>query len=996
MIDTLSLDYETASDLDLTKVGLDRYSADPSTRVLMGAYRINGGVLQHWEAHRCKVPTELREALEASAAEITRWAFNSQFERVITNRVLGIKSPIKGWRCSMCLAYMESFTGGLAEVCEQIGLPHDKQKSKEGKRLIRLFSMPQRVTRNQPHLWRNWITDGDLWQEFCEYNKQDVIAEEAVKDRLIRYPISESEWSFFHLDQIINDRGIPVDMDFIDNVIWMSARRKAELTVRMQKLTGLTNPNSTQQLLPWLQERGYPYNDLQKESVSKALKQDIDCKTVLRLRQWASRTSTSKAIAAKLVVGEGNRARYLFQFGGASRTNRFSGRLIQSQNMMRTPKILDDNVPKLSFVTDLIRTGDYDGLELVIGEPMLALTGCMRGLFRAPEGQEFITGDVIGAESVGLGYLARCERLLNVFREGRDPYKDFGMEFYNKPYDAITKEERGICKPPTLGCLGSNTLILTTDGWRRIIDIHKFDKVFDGTHFVEHGGLIYQGLKSVIDLNGVSITPDHEILCGEDKWQSAEAVFLNTRLGRKAIDSATGGLLNQFEKQKVPSIIGANVTGVARSKTFMHKIWNLVKHGVVFRAPMNELGERKMEFISVLKLVVGPPIDWQTDIMQLSLAAEVSGSRRTDTKVEGSSVVFPMSMSLLPIASRLKVLKIQLSGLIAQTTMDITRRGIYGLLRPFQAAEIKSAYDGSHIEVKLCALSNSGNATPLHTESVVRWPERFVRGYLRNKLLRTKRIAEVPTYDLLNCGPRNRFMILTNRGPIIVHNCGYRLSGGEVQKDGSKTGLMAYAENMGVLMSRDEAHRAVRIFRQTYPEIEQFWYDCENAIRFVLRTHKPFTVGYLTFEWMKPYLLIRLPSGRYLYYYKPRLERREFSTGRIKNGVEETYTRIVFTYMGRNQKNNQWTRLQGHGGVIVENVVQAMMTRDVLKVYLTRLHKAGFKIVGHSHDEGMALCRLGDDRFTLARMLEIMKEPIEWAPGLPLGATGWHGQFYRK
>lgn len=693
VIDTLHWDIESAADADLTKVGLDVYSSPASNpRVTMAAYRINDGSLNHWQPQDRGFPAELKEALLDPNVE--KWGFNSQFERVMTRRVLGIPTPRTNWRCSMVLAYMQSFTGNLAEVGEQIGLPVDKQKGKDGKRLIRKFSMPQRLTKNQPHLWRNWITDPEDWDLFCEYNKQDVIAEEAIKTRLIRFPVPDEEWEFYELDQLINDRGIPVDMDFIDNVIWMSARRKAELSAEMAQITGLYNPNSVSQLLPWLQDRGYPYADLQKESVEKALKRcksqqlrvSPECRKVMELRQWASKTSTSKAITAKLVVGSDNRARYLFQFAGASRTNRFSGRHIQSQNMTVTPKLLDaeESDEKLTFVTDLIRAGDYDGFELVMEEPMLGFTGCMRSLFRAEYGNEFMVCDYSSVESAGLGWVSGCGRLLEVFHSGRDPYKDFGTMFYQKPYEAIDRAERQICKPPTLGC-------------------------------------------------------------------------------------------------------------------------------------------------------------------------------------------------------------------------------------------------------------------------------------------------------------------------------GYRLSAGK-EVDGVKTGLLRYAENWGVEMTLEQAERAVKVFREGYPEIPAFWTENERAIKHVLTTHRPYQVGPVTFEWMKPYMLIRLPSGRFIYYYKPRLEQRIFTTGRFKKVrmpdghwvlQEETYTRTVFTYMGRNQRNNQWTRLDGHGGVTTENIVQAL-TRDILRVGLTRLHDAGFYVIGHSHDEGMSEVRIGDNEFTLARKRELMIAPIDWAPGFPLSAAGWKGAFYRK
>lgn len=703
MVDILHLDYETKSDADITKVGLDRYTSPSSNpSVLMAAYSFNNGPTQHWEAHKRKIPAELKEALVDP--EVEKWAFNAQFERVVTRRLLKIPTSLKRWRCSMVLAYMQSFTGKLAEVGEQIGLPESLQKLSTGKKLVRTFTIPQRITKNQPHLWRNWRTDPELWEEFCEYNIQDNETERAVRNRLIRFPVPDIEWDFYELDQKINDRGIPIDMQFVENLIWMADRRKQELLQEMRDITGAANPNSGQQLLPWLRVKGYPYSDLKKESVEKAIKRfpkDLsdeeapELLRALRRRQWASKTSTSKAVTAKMVVGEDGRARYLFQFAGASRTDRFSGRLIQTQNMTRTPKIFDAEYSdkKLAFVTDIIRFGMYDALnDLFIDEPMEVFTGCMRGMLRAEEGNQFITADSKSIESAGLGFITGCERLLEVFRTGRDPYLDFGTEFYRKAYEDITRAERQICKPPALGC-------------------------------------------------------------------------------------------------------------------------------------------------------------------------------------------------------------------------------------------------------------------------------------------------------------------------------GYRLSAGK-DIDGVKTGLLAYAENMGVEMTLREAVNAVKTFRRIYPEVQQHWYIYEKAVRLLLRTKRPQRVGPVTFKWMKPYMLLELPSGRNIYYYKPRLEKRVIRTGKMKKvrsrgmfedgapagqlvEVEETYIKTIFTYMGRNQKNSQWTRLDGHGGILTENIDQAMC-RDVLREKMMALDDLGFYLVGHAHDEAMAEESIGDNFYTLDRMVEVFKDPIDWAPGLPLGASGWAGAFYRK
>jgi hypothetical protein len=728
----ISLDYETACDLDIRRVGLDCYTAHPSFRVLMAAYRIDDGPLRHWQAHQGPAPVEMIERLRDPAEH--KWAFNAQFERLSTARGLAVETPIAGWRCSMVLAYMRSFMGGLADVGEQMLIPADQQKQKLGSKLIRQFCKPQKVTKNFPHVWRDWATDPQDWYTFTEYNKADVIAEEAVRDRLSSYPTLEDEWEFYALDQRVNDRGMPFDRVFATNIALMSERRREELFVKMRELTGLANPNSQRELLRWLNSQGYGFENIGEHTVTRALTLHGQgalgltepCVKVLRLRQWAARSATKKAQAALRSAGDDDRIRYMFQFVGASRTGRASGRLVQPQNMARTPKLFDPekSSARLDAVTDLIRQGDYDTFSLLVDEPMLVFGGTMRGMFRARPGYRLHVCDYSSIESVGLAWLSGCDRMLDVFRRKRDFYRDFGSSLYRKPYDEITSAERQVSKSACLGCLGGDTKVLTDSGWKAIIHISVFDRVFDGVEFVSHQGVVDQGTKSVIDLYGLSITPDHLVLCG-DEWCEADEVTQNFQLGWKAIDLGIGAF----------------------------------------------------------------------------------------------------------------------SGLCFQS-----------------------------------------------------------------KLSPIKGTVEARTYDIASCGPRNRFMAMTDAGPVIVHNCGYGLGPGQVLPDGSKTGLLNYASSMDILITPDEAQAAVAAYRQTYAEVPLFWRQCDNAADSVLETHQSVEVGPLVFEWVKPFLLIRLPSDRCIYYYKPRIETKEVKTGKTKwdqdkmRMVEETYFKQVLTFMGRNQR----------------------------------------------------------------------------------------------
>lgn len=416
------------------------------------------------------MPRDLREALQDENFLI--WAFNAQFERVIMNRVLGIFPAIYRWRCTQVLSYMHSFTGTLDMVGRQMGLDDDKVKLATGKKLISMFCGPKKVTRNQPHKRFTAETHPVEWRMFVEYNIRDVEAEHAIKTRLDKpkYPIPEKEWEFYALDQIINDRGLPIDRLFVENALRMANSRKDELLDTMRDKTGLANPGSPAQLLPWLKARGYPFDDLQKDSVKKVLTAwkgiqsgELQQKpgelypvfltkravSVLKLRQQQARTSTSKYQALLTAMGDDGRIRYVFQFCGASRTGRFAGRRFQPQNLTMMRDVESEKV--LFQMTQVIREGDMETLRLYRKEPLDALAGLVRSAIRAPRRKKLVVCDLSSIESVVIGWVARCERLLNVFRQGKDAYKDFATELYKVAYEEVTKQMRKMAKPATLG-----------------------------------------------------------------------------------------------------------------------------------------------------------------------------------------------------------------------------------------------------------------------------------------------------------------------------------------------------------------------------------------------------------------------------------------------------------------------------------------------------------------------------------------------------------------
>lgn len=734
----LFLDYETKNELDLTKVGLDRYCRHPSASVIAAGFAFDQGPVDLWHSYRGdKMPSDLRDGLRDPDVKIV--AFNAQFERWTTWYIANMPEiPLERFRCAMVAAYMRSFTGGLEDVGNQMGLDLDKKKLSDGKRLVKMFCGPNKPTKNQPFVWRDEHTDPDDWERFIyEYLPSDVVSERDIWNKLSRFEVPEDVWELYAIDQVINDRGLPINRRFVESAITLADRRKAELISEMQDITWLDNPNSVQQLLPWLQDRGFDYRDLQKDSIKKFItaekevvkagveeftrpewgeirvinakgkegterivskfvkvRPDVpprfsgtgsiigdamvtqEARTVMIMRLGASKTSTAKYEACINAIAEDDRLRHCFQFCGASRTWRWAGRKIQPQNLPRTPKWLeasDKCFDRLDYVNTLIEEGDYETLQFFSGETMDAVSGCVRSMIVAPPGKKLVVCDLSSIETVVIGWLTGCERLLQVFRDGRCAYRDFATTLYGVEYD------------------------------------------------------------------------------------------------------------------------------------------------------------------------------------------EVTGSQRTDSK------------------------------------------------------------------------------------------------------------------------------------PAVL-GAGYRLSGGQLE-EGKKTGLWGYAENMGINLSKDDSHRAVTLYRETYKEVPKAWYAIEDAIVKCLRTGQKTKFGPLTFELKKPFLRVTLPSGTYRYYYKAMVRKYEM------DGKYGPYVKWEISYMGIDQITQQWTRIVSHGGKFIENFVQAI-AMEILALGIREAMAAGFFLVGHVHDEIISEEDEDDEIHTHEWLRQIMaiklKDKYAWLRTMPLNAAGYTAKVYRK
>lgn len=479
MKDRIHIDYETYSEVSLPSVGASRYSRHASTEVLMAAWSLNDKPQDQWiPAEGEDIPPLLLEAL--LDPEVEKWAWNAPFELNITRNVLGIQTPLQSWRDTMVLALTCSLPGKLEKAGPVVDLEEDKQKAGKGRRLMKKFSEPRKPTKRDLRTRVHWYDDYADWLEYLDYNRQDEVAERAIYHKLKAFMPSPEEWELWHIDQQINEAGIPINMRMVRNAITIYETALKHKLDEMREITGLDNANSGPQLLPWLQEQGYPFLDLKKGHIARAIEffknppdswdeearqayiRNEDLKRVLELRSEVSRTSPKKFHALRRAVDEDPSnpgfgvVRYAFQFAGAARTWRWGGRLFQPQNLPRPVKKLEKQLPE--HAKNLERL-DYESFDMIYTEPMDVLASCIRPAAQAPDGYLFIDADLNAIENRVLGWLARCEKILRVFKLGRDPYIDFATYLFHRPYDELMAEYKGgdgskrtISKPGVLGC----------------------------------------------------------------------------------------------------------------------------------------------------------------------------------------------------------------------------------------------------------------------------------------------------------------------------------------------------------------------------------------------------------------------------------------------------------------------------------------------------------------------------------------------------------------
>lgn len=429
---TLSIDLETYSDQPLAKTGVYRYVESPDFEILLFAYSVDGGSVQQIDlACGEKIPPAILAALEDD--KVIKWAFNANFERICLSRFLGYPTgdylEPDSWRCSMVWAAYMGLPLSLEGAGAVLGL--EKQKLAEGKDLIKYFCQPCAPTKSNGLRTRNLPKHApDKWLTFKKYNIRDVETEMSIQARLLKYPVPDSVWEEYRLDQEINDRGVGLDMELVRQAIQMDGRSRSELTQAMKELTSLDNPNSVQQMKQWLADNGVETDTLGKKAVAELLKTaPPQLQKVLTLRQQLAKSSVKKYQAMETAVCADGRARGMFQFYGANRTGRWAGRIIQMQNLPQNH--LDD----LSEARGLVRAGGFDALEMLYEDVPDTLSQLIRTAFVPQEDRKFIVADFSAIEARVIAWLAGEKWRQDVFAQGKDIYCASASQMFGVPVE---------------------------------------------------------------------------------------------------------------------------------------------------------------------------------------------------------------------------------------------------------------------------------------------------------------------------------------------------------------------------------------------------------------------------------------------------------------------------------------------------------------------------------------------------------------------------------
>ena len=966
-MNALSLDLETFSSIDIGKCGVYKYAESPDFEILLFGYSVDGGEVHVIDLARGEtIPQEVLDALTDD--NVIKWAYNANFERVCLSRYLsdlGIlldpfhdNHPLstdcarflnpESWRCTMVWAAYMGLPLSLASVGSVLGL--EEQKMMEGKSLIRYFCSPCAPTKANGGRKRNLPRHApDKWETFKAYNRRDVEVEMAIQARLAKFPVPDFVWDEYHLDQKINDRGIRIDMELVDQAISIDTRSREDLTEGMKRLTGLDNPNSVHQMKEWLREHGVETDSLDKKAVRELLlTAPPELKEVLTLRQQLAKSSVKKYIAMKNVACADGRARGTFRFYGANRTGRWC------------------------------LTGDHEVLTKEGWQRLDEWNGGHIAVWNASnESVSFQPSDPLCFDYEGDMY-RYCD--VRIDQCSTPDHKMRVQRRYGEEWRDMTVEEMSRCRP----CIPFNGYRYhrgcANPAWLRVLIMTQADGFY-----TSDGSVRYNFKKERKISRCKMLLRKAEIMFVVHHFKDVTNITIPAR--------AVPLWLRQF-----------------RTKTF--GFWLLDENPDIFfdelpnwdgycPAPNSiqycTCNKQNADIVQALAHMSGR-------------AANVKIKHRNLDKHPNWKQAYIVDIWLTPKNCheiRVKPVVSEFKGKVycAETTTGyflVRRNGKVWVTgnsgRNIQLQNLPQNHLADLESVR--SLVRQGDFDTLSSlyDSVPDVLSQLIRTALIPKEGMKFIVADFSAIEarVLSwlAGEKWRMDVFANNGDIYcetaakMFHCKVEKHGenGHLRKFGKLAELACgYGGSVGALkafgalesgMKEDELKPLVDAWRTANANNVDFWWAVDNATKSCIKERSSESTHGIRFIYKSGMMFIELPSGRRLAYVKPRIGENQFGGESI-------------TYMGLDV-SKKWSRVESYGPKLVENITQAI-SRDILCYAMKTLRC--MDIVAHIHDELVIEC---DPRVSLPVVCEQMARTPPWAKGLLLRADGFECMFYQK
>lgn len=966
----LIIDFETASAVDLKKAGAWRYSEDPTTECLSlsWGYEHQRQVGSWTPEETMAMPPALATALADPSVLFV--AQNAGFEKAIWRNLM---VPVFGWpdvpnskwHDTMAVCAMRCVPLPLDQACRVMKIPY--QKDKEGSKLT--------IGLSKTNKKGYYVRTPELLQRSLIYNISDIDAQRGLHERIGWLPPGERR--IWLMNQRINERGFRLDLPLVRAMQQVVGRATVPLAREFEDLTGGLKFTQGAKIIAWVQGQGVQLLNMQKETLSRLLggededgeELEVDddlnpgplfmppaVERALRIRQLIGSASVKKLARMHQCVNMDGRVRGTTQYHGAG-TGREAGRLLQPTNFPRGSNEaiqlpVDDKVAA-------IMTGDPEQVFLRTGvQPVELVVGSLRHTIEATPGRELVAGDFAGIEARTVLALAGQYDKCDLLAAGFDAYIDMALDIFGLPRFDLTdkalvkafKEAHTAERQTGKNCFAAETPVLTDTGWKPIVNVRIKDRLWDGEEWVTHKGLLRQGGKITVSVHGISATPEHPVLCGEQwlPWArlAQDENGLSQALATASVNFPFGATPTETE--------AASVLSWSRVRAADRRILPTLVTSSPGDLP-DALGARRSSLGIGGRSFMGM-------LRSSQMKATGFGS------LTGSALSFNDAKTLRTNISRAMAVEVSASGQRGYKIADY-----FWHIFSLWTAGISQFW--SLIGKTMTGGMSQETCGSLPERSIVETNERY--GNFNNV---SKNWREV--FDLADAGPRHRFTILTDAGPVIVHNsvlgCGFQM------------GWATFKRRYCADQPDEFAQQVVEAYRKRWaPRVPAVWRALEDAALRTATTGLPseaYGVEYAREDW---WLTARLPSGRKLWYFNPTVVEKAMPW----STPEQPDIRTAWTCQMR--KGAKWVTVDMYGGILTENVVQAL-ARDLLWEAVFKCENNGLPVVLTVYDEIVCEPEARPDN---QRVLEqIMTESPKWAVDMriPVQVEAWTGDRYRK